>query len=160
MSENRCIFTCVFMPAHRHTFGVSPPERDRDGGCIEQTVAKARLVPAPSIPLCTAPMGAEMRPEAHKPAWSCLGGSAWHQKGARWHLVAWCHFAPQPVTWKHWGQTERAALCIGVYIWYWGESQHSRKGGRFRRFNPSRTICCKLRSRQGDDSQCAAVWIN
>lgn len=116
MSENRCIFTCVFMPAHRHTFGVSPPERDRDGGCIEQTVAKARLVPAPSIPLCTAPMGAEMRPEAHKPAWSCLGGSAWHQKGARWHLVAWCHFAPQPVTWKHWGQTERELHCVLVCI--------------------------------------------
>lgn len=38
------------------------------------------------------------------------------EKGARWHFVAWCHFALQPVTWKHQGQTKKELLCVLVCI--------------------------------------------
>lgn len=93
----------------------SNASREGERGYLEQTVAsaKAKPVPAPASPLCVAPMGPEIRPQAHKPAWSCQGAQ---REGARWHFVAWCHFAPQPTTWKHWGQTERELHCVLVCI--------------------------------------------
>lgn len=109
---------CVLLPTtqtHKHTFGALPPESERErlhrtnsGRCQSQA--------APASVLRMAPMGPEIRPQAHKPARSCQGAQRGTRGGTRWHSVAWCHFAPQPVTWKHWGQTERELHCVLVCI--------------------------------------------
>lgn len=60
-------------------------------------------------------------------------------------------FAPQPVTWKHWGQTERELHCVLVCIF--GIRVGASTVGREEGFNPSQSICSRLRSRLCDEGQ-------
>ena len=122
--------------------------------------SKSRLLPTPP---CMVPMGPEISPQAQGPArsrgarrstgarpeqrvLSLAAGSLWHS-----YLPSLCL-----------GSTEGTlgGVWVSVYIWYQGGSQHSGKGGRFRRFNPLQSICCRLRGRRGGGGHCAAIWRN
>lgn len=149
-----CVCICLHSHTNPQTHFWSIASRERDRGYIEQTVAsaKAKPVPAPASPLCVAPMGPEIRPQAQKLAWSCQGAQHGTREGCKMALCGMVSLCSTACDLEAPGANQKgAALCAGVYIWYQCGSQHCGKGGRFRRFNPSQSICCRLRGGQGDE---------